>query len=45
MYTFIAMVIDFVQEVLLALDMVAVFFFFFLYLTHDQVANSIVINH
>jgi hypothetical protein len=44
MYTFIAMVIDFVQEVLLALDMVAVFFFF-LYLTHDQVANSIVINH
>jgi hypothetical protein len=43
MYTFIAMVIDFVQEVLLALDMVAVFFF--LYLARDQVANSIVINH
>jgi hypothetical protein len=45
MLTFTEMVICFVLKVLLALDVVGVFFFFFLALALDQVANSIIIDH
>jgi hypothetical protein len=44
MLTFTEMVICFVLKVLLALDVVGVFFFF-LALALDQVANSIIIDH
>jgi hypothetical protein len=44
MSTFTVMVIRFMLEELLALDVVGVFFFF-LALVLDQVANSIVIDH
>jgi hypothetical protein len=44
MSTFTEMVIGFLLEMLLALDEVAIFFFF-LSLALDQVANSIFIDH
>jgi hypothetical protein len=44
MSTFTVMVIGFLLEMLLALDEVAIFFFF-LSLALDQVANSIFIDH